>query len=1244
MAMTAATVRARLRVPLYRNGYALVAGAGLTSGLGLLYWLLAARSYSETDLGLSAGLISAMTLLANLAQLNLKNALNRFLPTAGGRSAGLTLRAYAVALTLAAVAGLVFVLGVGAFAPRLAPLLADPLLAGWFVVATMAWTIFVLQDSVLAGIRRAGLVPLENLVFAVAKIALVVALATAAPVAGAFLSWSLPVVALIIPVNVIVFVRLIPRHVAETRERPATARTIAGYLAADAVAYAVWTCVISGLPLAVLAIAGPAENAHYFVCWAVAYSLYLVSSGMCQSLLAEVSADPERSREHARRIRRDTLAIVGSGAAAITVLAPVLLRMLGGRYTDEATETLRALALSAVPFAYTSVEVYTARALGRMRLVVGTYTALAALVLAIGLPWLARAGIEGLGNAWLIAQVLVAAALWARRTLPTIGEARVVRALWPGARVIGRHTGGGDVSVCAIKGDRILRRARSAAGDAAIRRHARALEALTGFPLAPDLLATGRVGERAFAAESALTGRPATAAQLPAGFVAAVTEAMRPLHDGTSVHVRVGGEQLDAWVHAPVRQLRAVAPGPLVDRLEAELVEALRDRVVEVGAVHGDLWAGNVLVDGDGSVTGIVDWEAHSAQGLPAVDLAHLELTTRALASRRELGAVVRQALGRRAEPGARTAILLAWLGHVAQNLAKSPRYARNPVWRRRNLLPVLETVSRQAAAAGRFAPRVRSWAWAPPALLGAGALTWLATLPFIHTGAMTDLGLVSVLPPSAFAGLAVLLAGVVALVDRGSPRAAGAGLAVLALTLHATPSLLYPTLRYPWAYKHVGIIDYISRHHGVAPGIDHLPVYHDWPGFFGLGALATALAGLPDALAQAAWAPPVFNLLDVAALLVLARALTGEGALARRACLIFLVASWVGQDYFAPQAFAFLLYLVLLGVVVRRRSSGLALVLIAAIVVSHPLTGVMTVLALTALVLVGACTVRWLPLAAAGLTAAWDLTFAAPYTVPHLGGVLSSIHLPWTTAGETLARSGAVSDGQRLVAFAGRGIVLLMLGLAALGVVRAYRAGRLDRATPVLVMAPVALFAAGDYDGEMVFRIYLFALPFLAVLAARAFGPRPLALGAAVAALLGLFLFAYYGKDHQYVFTRSELAAARFVYEGDGPTLLVEGTPSYPAQFAGYERVTHVPLSAEDDATQRRVAADPAGVLADWLSDPHYRHAYVILTRSQHIDAAEVGTIMPARLDAVARGLASSPRFRAAFRSRDAVVYEVAR
>ena len=82
----------------------------------------------------------------------------------------------------------------------------------WFIVATMAWTIFALQDSVLVGLRQATWVPLENLVFSIVKLILLVTMATLLNAYGIFVSWAIPMALLLLPINWLIFARLAPAH------------------------------------------------------------------------------------------------------------------------------------------------------------------------------------------------------------------------------------------------------------------------------------------------------------------------------------------------------------------------------------------------------------------------------------------------------------------------------------------------------------------------------------------------------------------------------------------------------------------------------------------------------------------------------------------------------------------------------------------------------------------------------------------------------------------------------------------------------------------------------------------------------------------------------------------------------------------------------------------------------------------------------------------------------------------------
>lgn len=1317
--------RVRLDLPLYRNGYALVASSGVTSVLGLAYWLLAARLYSPAAVGVGAALIAAMTLLASIAQLNLKGVLNRFLPSAGSHSARLVISSYALALALAGLASSVFIIGLGLWSPELGFLAERPELAVSFVVATMAWTIFVLQDSVLAGIRQAVWAPAENLVFSLGKLILLVALVGATPTLGAFVSWNVPVIALIVPFNLIILWRLIPAHVRATGGgQPISLRSVAGYLAPDAAAYAIWATTIGVLPLVVLHVAGAEANAHFFVAWAIAYSLYLVSSGMCQSLLAEASLDPALLEEHARRTIKETAALVVLPAFAVAAFAPTLLGLLGSGYSSGGGTLLRLLALSAVPYVVVSVHVTVARVERRMRTVISTYATLCGLALALALPLLGAIGIEGIGIAWLTAQTAVAAGLTLRRARPrgaatvtaALSRALVIarralagarrpateRALRPVLRALERRHGGGtrwelrrelpslgEVSVIAAgpandKPAVLVKWARGDHGGGALRRELlcllslRQIRGLNRFRrLTPRPLASGLAAGKKFVATAALPGRPADRLldeDLPAAQLEEMAvRAMRPLYGVTAAFTRVDALLLAGWVGEPLAVLRGAVGGrhagasalEALDRIEGELHRSLARRELVTGFVHGDLWAGNLLVDEAGRISGIVDWESARPRFLPGVDRVHLKATTRALTSKRELGDVVAEMLSDDLPPGParagdvddRTLLLLAWLHHMSSNLTKAARYRRNRHWWRRNVDPVLAAVlgapRRTAAACALASPLAPA-----TAALAVGLALWAGSLTAIDPRAMSDIGLVSALPLSFFAALLTLTAAFTLLVhlrpDRSLPLAAA--LVALIAVLHATPSIAYGTLRYSWAWKHVGIVDYIERHGAVAPGIDYGAVYHNWPGFFALDTLLTEIAGLGDALGHAIWGPFFFNLLNLGALLFLLSGLTRDRRVVWVGCWLFFVASWVGQDYFSPQAFAFFLYLVLLGVVTRwlrdaSRSWALliAVLLVAAIVVSHPLTAVMTVLALAGLVLCRACAVPALPLIALTLAAGWNLTFALPYVGQEAGSVIASIRLPWTTTEESLSATRSLSDGQVLVALTARGLVVAIAALAALGAYRLHRARRLDGAAPALVLAPLALFAAGDYEGEVLFRVYLFALPFLAYLSAQAFaGGRTrrsaLTFAATATLMLGAFLVVYYGKERQYYFTPAEVAASRYVStHAPAGSLLIEGTRNYPVQFKNYERFDYVTLSREPSESHERFASRPVEVMSDWMSDPDHRGAYLIITRSQKAEVEQLGVLPRGSLDQIERALLASPRFKALVRNRDATVFTLA-
>jgi O-antigen/teichoic acid export membrane protein len=184
MANALARAVAHFRTPLFRNSYALMLGSATTSVLGMVYWLIAARLYSLEQVGSNSAAISAIMFISGVSLLSLDGALVHFVPIAGARTTRLVGFTYLVCMGVVGLTSLVICLGLRTWSAQLGNLFDTPAKMAFFIVSAIAWTAFTLEDSVLAGLRQAIWVPAANTLFALAKIGLLVVLATLYPVLG----------------------------------------------------------------------------------------------------------------------------------------------------------------------------------------------------------------------------------------------------------------------------------------------------------------------------------------------------------------------------------------------------------------------------------------------------------------------------------------------------------------------------------------------------------------------------------------------------------------------------------------------------------------------------------------------------------------------------------------------------------------------------------------------------------------------------------------------------------------------------------------------------------------------------------------------------------------------------------------------------------------------------------------------------------------------------------------------------
>ncbi|MBV8694274.1 MAG: hypothetical protein JO125_13670 [Chloroflexi bacterium] len=540
--------------------------------------------------------------------------------------------------------------------------------------------------------------------------------------------------------------------------------------------------------------------------------------------------------------------------------------------------------------------------------------------------------------------------------------------------------------------------------------------------------------------------------------------------------------------------------------------------------------------------------------------------------------------------------------------------------------------------------------------------------------------------------------------------------LLLLIFMLYGVTTLVEQQPRFSIVYQHAGITEFIMRTGTVDP---YLEAYFNWPGFFIFSAFLTRIAGYHDILGYATWAPVYFNLFYLAPLYIIFTTATTDKRIIWLGLCFFYLTNWIAQDYYSPQGLNFLLYLLVLAILLkwfkrqasvtsrqqptmRRRLGRLSpfigsiyewltapdtlltpvkprqrrtllasiVVIFAFMVFSHPLTPFFTIAAVTALVVFGRITPRWLPVLMSAMTVAWAVFMARPYLAGHLAAILSDIgQLGRAVTSNVTSRVVAGNPEHILISEIRIVMTCIIWSLACAGAILRLRQGYRDVNYILLAIVPFSMILIQSYGGEMLLRIYFFTLPIMAFFAAALFYATPakellvptkmtsmlraegraltgttsllvkVMIGVVSVVLLVGFLFTRYGNERVDYVTNAELAGIRHLYS-IAPTgsLLLAGWDETSWQFQGIEQYRYYVLSDDTDLSHALITKNVAPIV-QFIESSKTPKTYLILTRSQKAMAQRDG-LPPDTLDQFEHALLTSRKFVLVYNNIDAQIF----
>lgn len=387
---------------LLNSGFLVVNTLG-GSLFGYIFWIIASRLYSPSELGIGVAYISAIALLANLGDMGLGITYIRFGPTMKAKGGKFLNSIILLVISSTLFFTLLFSVLIPLFKPE------------FILNNNVSWTLLILIGITLsfstAQLLDKFFIAFESNQYSfirilIANLIRIGVLIILSPSNGAInLIIAIGFGALITALAVIRF--YIPKFIPGYRFSISVDLSLiwdkARYSLSNYFSQFLWSAPPLLYPITILIILGTEANAHFYINWMIANVLFIIPYAISTSVFANASNPGGVSDQLYRRILFFTLV----GLIPLVILFGLLSNFLQGIFGNvyvNGSQLLYLLLLSVFPYSFNTFVLVKFRILQYNRGVVLLSLVIASLSLILTSIFSVRFGLDGAGIGWLIGQ------------------------------------------------------------------------------------------------------------------------------------------------------------------------------------------------------------------------------------------------------------------------------------------------------------------------------------------------------------------------------------------------------------------------------------------------------------------------------------------------------------------------------------------------------------------------------------------------------------------------------------------------------------------------------------------------------------------------------------------------------------------------------------------------------------------------------------------------------------------------
>lgn len=390
---------------LFRNSYLLMAAQLLASLTGLIFWGLVARLISAEEVGIGSTLITAAMFLGTLSKLGFDFGLIKHLPQAQKPADLLNFTVATTALAAVVLSGL-FLIGLPLWSPALQGTFTTLEHILIFVALTISMGITLLVNGILVAKRQMALLIAKTISNGVLCIIFLMLFASQGAF-GIILSYLIvfSIDALISIGLVLPFIEpgyRLSMSAITLPSRPFFKDSVGNMAAAQLQRLPDWL-----LPLMILNTLGSSTAAYFYIAWTIGSGLSSLGMTTGTSLFVEASNDPAQIQLYLRKALAFSFGLSLLMVIPGVIATPLILSVFGPDYVTEGATLLRLILLSILPATLLATYLGVIRTQSKIGILVSTTGAIPLIAVCLTALFIPYWSLQGVGMAWLAAQVIV---------------------------------------------------------------------------------------------------------------------------------------------------------------------------------------------------------------------------------------------------------------------------------------------------------------------------------------------------------------------------------------------------------------------------------------------------------------------------------------------------------------------------------------------------------------------------------------------------------------------------------------------------------------------------------------------------------------------------------------------------------------------------------------------------------------------------------------------------------------------